>query len=169
MNRTQDTPAVLMEKLLRAVEAKDLTAIAGLYAEGAVLVDPHYPVPRMEGREAILEGLRWAFPKMKSFGFVVVHSFTSADGGKAVVEVDSHHVLEMGMKLDFSQVFVIETQDGLITRLRAYPPYGPGGVGALVLGLSRLWRRLRSAIGTATSVFKRKPRQGKGEKYDCKT
>src|SRR5207248_1861195 len=38
-------------------------------------------------------------------------------------------------------VTVIETRNGLITRLQAYPPYGPPGIGGLLVRLTRLvWR-----------------------------
>jgi len=50
-------------------------------------------------------------------------------------------VLKVGKKLDFPQIFVIETDGTRVTRLRAYEPYGPNGMGGVFLGLERLkWK-----------------------------
>jgi hypothetical protein len=46
--------------------------------------------------------------------------------------------LKGGRSLNFPQVFVFEVRDGLITRLQAYEPYGPGGMVGLFLGVQRL-------------------------------
>ena len=51
-------------------------------------------------------------------------------------------MLKNGIKLDFPQVFFVEVEDGKITGLRAYEPYGPNGIGGLFLGLSRLKLKL---------------------------
>lgn len=120
----------------------DLGAALAFFADDAVLIDPHYPVPRMVGKSTIADGLRWSFGQMKTFGFTVENYFESEDGKSAALEVETAHVLNAGMRLNFPQVFVVEVRDGLLTRVRAYEPYGPGGVGGIVLGLTRLWRRV---------------------------
>jgi len=130
------------ERNFAAVETKDADAVLRLFADDAVFIDPHYPTPRMVGKAAIAEGLRWAFTGMKTFGFTIVNFFPSEDGQSAAVEMATHHVLKSGMKLDFPQAFVMETRDGLITRLQAYEPYGPGGIGGLILKLTRLKRKV---------------------------
>ena len=43
-----------------AVEAKDLDMMMSLFADDAVLIDPHFSIPRMHGKAAITEGLRGA-------------------------------------------------------------------------------------------------------------
>ena len=134
----------LLQASLRAVEAKDLPALLALLDDGAVLVDPHYPVTRMVGQAQITDGLRWAFGAIERFRFETVHAFGSLDGGHAAVEVDCHHVLRGGRPLAFRQAFVADARDGRLTRLQAYEPYGPGGIVGLVLRLTRLGRRLRS-------------------------
>ena len=133
----------LLRAALRAVESKDLEGLRRLVAEDAVLVDPHYPAPRMAGWAAIEDGLRWSFGTIEAFRFDVVHEFGSVDGAHAAVEVDSDHVLRGGRRLAFGQVFVVDVRDGRIDRLQAYEPYGPGGLVAWVLRLTRLGRRLR--------------------------
>ncbi len=137
-----DTPLHdLVTRTFAAVEAKDLDAMVGVFAEDALVIDPHYPTPRMRGKPAITEGFRWGIAGMRSFGFTIEHYFESGDGQRAAVETASHHVLKQGMKLDFPQVFIFEATDGRITRMQAYEPYGPNGIGGLVLSLVRLKRR----------------------------
>lgn len=132
----------IVERTFSAVVAKDTDAVVRLFADDAVLIDPHYPTPRMVGKAAIAEGMRWAFTSMKTFGFTMVNFFPSEDGQSAAVEMETHHVLKGGMKLDFPQAFVIELRDGLVIRLQAYEPYGPGGIGGFILKLTRLKRKL---------------------------
>lgn len=131
-----------VQRLFDAFEAKDVDAALALFAGDAVLVDPHYPAPRMAGKAAIADGLRWAFRTLRTLRFTTLTYCASADGGHAAVEVASAHVLATGMALAFQQVFVVDTRDGLVTRLQAYEPYGPNGIGGLVLGLTRLWRKM---------------------------
>lgn len=133
----------LLEGALRGVQAKDTAALRALMAPDGVLVDPHYPTPRMVGWTAIEDGLRWAFGTIEAFGFEIVHRLESGDGRHAAVEVDCHHVLRGGRRLAFRQVFVADVEDGRIGRLQAYEPYGPGGLVGLVLRLARFGRRLR--------------------------
>lgn len=45
------------------------------------------------------------------------------------------------MKPNFPQIFVIESRDGLITRLQSYVPYSPPGIGGLLTKITRmLWK-----------------------------
>lgn len=132
----------LMERMFAAVEAKDLEGVLAFFTDDGVLFDPHYPTPKMVGKAAITDGLRWGFGTMKTFGFTIEKFYTGADGTSAAVEVASAHVLNAGMKLNFPQAFFMETRDGKITRLQAYEPYGPNGIGGVVLGVTRLTRRL---------------------------
>jgi ketosteroid isomerase-like protein len=134
-------PRDTVERIFGALEAKDLAAVLALFADDAVVVDPHYPVPRMAGKAAIAEGLRWAFGALKTMRFPIVTYCESEDGSHAAVEVATAHVAATGMRLNFPQAFFIDMHDGLITRVQAYTPYGPGGVGGLFLRVARLqWR-----------------------------
>jgi ketosteroid isomerase-like protein len=137
------TAPELLQAALRAVEAKDLPAVLDLLADEPALIDPHYPVPQMLGRAAITDGLGWAFGNIAEFRFETIQAYGSGDGAHAAVEVDCHHVLRGGRKLEFRQVFVVDTRNGRISRLRAYEPYGPGGLVGLILTITRLGRRLR--------------------------
>lgn len=132
----------IMEAAFEALIRGDKQATIDAFADDAVLRDPHYPVPEMRGKAAIAKGLDWGFGSLRSFGFVPVNVFELADGRSAAFEVDTHHVLKNGMKIDFPQAFFVEVADGKITSLRAYEPYGPHGVGGFFLALSRLKLKL---------------------------
>lgn len=131
----------LLRAALHAVESRDLARLREIVADDGVFVDPHYPVPRMTGWAAIGDGLRWSFSTIDTFRFDIVHEYGSSDGAHVAVEVDCHHVLRGGRALAFRQVFVADVREGRIVRLRAYEPYGPGGLVGWVLRLTRLgWR-----------------------------
>jgi ketosteroid isomerase-like protein len=103
----------------------------------------------MVGKAAIADGLEWAFGTLDKLGFTPTNYFEAEDGNSAAIEMATAHRLPGGRPLDFSQTFIVETRDGRITRLQSYPPYGPGGIGGLLLGLARLQRRFarRRATG----------------------
>lgn len=129
---------------LAALTAKDVEAAVATFASHGVLIDPHYPRPRMAGHTEIREGLQWVVAGMLELNFTVDSWFFGEDGTSAAVEVSSRHVLMSGRSLEFGQCFVVETADGRVIRWQAYEPYGPGGVGGLALGVSRLkFRRSR--------------------------
>ncbi|HEY8598949.1 MAG TPA: nuclear transport factor 2 family protein [Thermomicrobiales bacterium] len=132
----------LAERLFDAVEAKDLDGVLALFTEDGLLFDPHYPTPQMIGKSAITAGLQWGFGTMKTFGFTIENFYFGDDGQSAAAEVASAHVLKAGMRLNFPQAFFFEVRDGKFTRVQAYEPYGPNGIGGVVLGLTRLTRRL---------------------------
>ncbi|MEC9343739.1 MAG: nuclear transport factor 2 family protein [Pseudomonadota bacterium] len=132
----------IMEAAFDALIRGDKQATIDAFADDAVLCDPHYPVPEMRGKEAIARGLDWGFNSLRSFGFVPVKVFESADGSSAAFEVETHHVLKNGMKIDFPQAFFVDVAEGRITSLRAYEPYGPHGIAGIILGLTRLKRRV---------------------------
>jgi hypothetical protein len=143
----------LVESMFAGVQALDVGAATASMSDDVVLYDPHYPYPDMVGIVAVREGLAWAFTQMSSMRFDIDRWFFGADGTSVVVETSTHHVLKMGSKrLDFPQVFVIDTNGGTgdalrITRMRAYEPYGPHGSTGFGLkighGIYRLSRRHR--------------------------
>ena len=133
----------LVERTIKIVEKMDVDAVLALFAEDALFFDPHYPSPRMQGKAAIRAGLIWGFGSMQKMGFPITAYYESSDGKSAVVEVATAHVLQQGMKLNFPQVFVIDTRDGLVTRLQAFEPYGPHGIPGVALALTRLVRELQ--------------------------
>lgn len=136
------TARELLETVFKALEKNDKATTMACFADDAVLFDPHYPVPEMRGREAISKGLDWGLGSMRQFGFTPVRVHSSADGSEAAFEIDTHHVLKNGIKLDFPQAFFVEAKDGKIIGLRAYEPYGPNGIGGIFLALARIRQKL---------------------------
>ncbi len=131
----------LVTRTFATLEAKDLEAMMSVFAEDAVVIDPHFPMSQMQGKAAIEKGFREAMGGMEAFGYTPVNYFESENGQRAAVEMATHHVITRGMKRNFPQVFVFETAGGLITRLQAYEPYGPHGIMGMFLFLSRLFKR----------------------------
>lgn len=139
----------LIGRMFSAFEAKDLEAVLTFFAEDALLYDPHYPAPEMKGKAAIRQGLTWGLGNMEQPGFTIRHVWL--EGETAVTEVDTHHIFKGGMKLNFPQVFVVESRDGLITRLQAYEPYPPPGIGGLLTKVTRLIWRLQGKMPKVTT------------------
>jgi ketosteroid isomerase-like protein len=137
-------PEKLLRDILAAFEAKDLDRGLSMIAPDAVFIDPHYPQPEMLGRKAITRGMRWALGTLERPGFNIRRTWI--DGDTIVAEVDTHHVIRGPIEQKFSQVFVAETRDGKITYLRSYVPYGPHGIGGIILRLTRLAWRLRGRL-----------------------
>lgn len=133
-----------IEKVLNAFCAKDLELVMSFFAEDARVYDPHYPEPEMQGLAAIRRGFAWGLGNMEKPGFVIRHCWL--DGEKAVLEMDTHHVFKGGMEVKFPQVFVIEMQNGKITRLQAYVPYSPPGLGGVLTKLTRLKWKLQGKV-----------------------
>lgn len=131
----------LMDEMLAAFEAMDLDAVMGFFTEDAVLYDPHYPVPRMEGTAAIRQGLAWGLGNLVKPGFTIRHFWS--DGESGAVELDTHHIFKGGMEVKIDQIFVFELRDGKLKRLQSYVPYSPHGVGGILPKVTRLVWRLR--------------------------
>ena len=132
----------LVTDTFASLEAKDLEALMRLFADDVVLIDPHFPAPRMQGKAVVRESMREAMGGMLSFGYTIVNYCESENGRCAAVETATHHVIREGMQRDFPQVFNFEAADGRVTRLQAYEPYGPHGIIGAFLSLARLMRKL---------------------------
>lgn len=131
----------LVEDNLAAVSAKDTTAALSGFAYDGVLIDPHYPKPRMAGHTEIRNGLQWVFSTMRELNFTPLNWHFAENGERVAVEVSSRHVLATGRELTFEQCFVIDSKDGVIQRWRAYTPYAPNGIGGVVLSVERMRHR----------------------------
>ena len=69
----------LFKTFLDAVMSKDVDAALAMFADDAILIDPHYPQPRMRGRDEIERGLRWALDALEKPGFKVRNSAVNGD------------------------------------------------------------------------------------------
>ncbi len=134
-------PEALIRQLFTVLEARDLPAALAMFSDDAVIYDPHYPIPTMKGTAAIERGLTWGLGTLSQMGFTVNRVWV--DGTHCAVEVDTHHVLNNGMKLDFEQVFLFETQGDRITHLRSFVPYPPPGIGGWISTVTGWWWKLR--------------------------
>jgi ketosteroid isomerase-like protein len=132
----------LAHALFAALAGRDPAEISGLFTEDCVCVDPHYPEIEMRGRAAFDRGMEWGLGSIEQFGFSIVQAFESDDRMNVAIEVDTHHVLKGGKRLDFPQVFIVEARAGHIASLRAYEPYRPNGIGGFLLRLSHIKARL---------------------------
>ena len=129
----------LAQRLITSFEAKDMPAIMDCFANDAVMIDPHYPQVRMAGKAAIKQGISWVFSSMVKPSFTIKHLWFDEQSGS--IEVDTHHLFKGGMVIDVPQTFVMETREGLITRLQSYPSYKPHGIAGLLITLTGLvWR-----------------------------
>jgi len=124
--------------------AKDLVAALSFFADDAVLIDPHYPVPRMKGRAAIERGLKWGLASLETPGFSIRNRATQ--GALEFYEVDTKHKLKFGPTIAFDQVFVVEIRDDKIVRMQAYEPYPAPGIAGVVRRVSWLAWKLRGWI-----------------------
>lgn len=141
----------LIEELFDVLADRDPATISALFADDAVLFDPHYPQMEMHGRKAIDRGLAWGLSSIEQFGFTIVNSFESDDGTKAMVEVDTHHILKGGKPLDFPQVFAAEALDGKLIAVRAYEPYPPNGLGGFFIKLSHVAEKITHLVQSRAS------------------
>jgi SnoaL-like domain len=57
----------LITRTFATFEAKDLDAIMSVFAEDAVVIDPHFATPRMQGKATITEGFQGAMTGIRSF------------------------------------------------------------------------------------------------------
>ncbi len=135
--------------LMAAFSAKDLEGALAFFAEDAVVNDPHYPIPKMSGSDAIRQGFAWAFGNMKQPGFAIRQVWDNGRSG--AVELDTRHVFKAGVKSEFEQVFVFElNEDGKIKRLQSYVPYRPPGIGGVLVKIIGWIWRLRTSRGRNT-------------------
>ena len=131
----------LVTRAFATIEAKDLKAMMSLFADDAVVIDPHFPRSQMQGKAVITEAFREAMSGMRSFGYTIVNYCESENGQCAAVETATHHILKQGIKRNFSQAFIFEMANGHISRMQAYEPYGPHGIMGVFLFLVRLPQR----------------------------
>ena len=134
-------PSKMFEKLMNLMMERNLEAMLEMIHDDAVLIDPHYPVMRMEGKAAVTQGLTWGLETLVKPGFKVRQFYESKNGG--MVEVDTHHVLKGGMEVKFDQAFAFEVCDGQFIRIQAFVPYRQPGIGGWIPRITGFFWRLR--------------------------
>src|SRR5579884_2272984 len=63
--------AETVQTLFAAFERKNLSAVLALFADDALVYDPHYPQATMKGMKAIQRGLTWGMATLKQPGFTI--------------------------------------------------------------------------------------------------
>ena len=134
-------PSIMFETLLNLMMERNLEAMLDLIHEDAIVIDPHYPIERMEGKAAITRGLTWGLDTLGKPGFKVRQFYESENSG--MVEVDTHHVLKGGMEVKFEQAFAFEIADGKLIRIQAFVPYRQPGIGGWIPRITGFFWRLR--------------------------
>ena len=119
MNNTQ----AVARRMLEAIIAKDKDRILALFTDDAVFFDPHYPEATMRGKAAIAAGMDFAFGLLEQPGFTVLRTWQN--NGSVVLETDTHHFLINGAEMRFPQVFVVDVQEGRVSRWQSFTPYPP--------------------------------------------
>lgn len=113
-----------IEDVLRAFEERDAVAASEVYAEDGVFIDPHYPEAEYRGPAEVREALEWALENIVDRPGLTIRNVWEDDKTFAV-EVDTHHTMKDGREVDFPQVFIIESEDGQVTRWQSYLPFPP--------------------------------------------
>lgn len=113
-----------IEGVLRAFEDRDTATASEFWAEDGVFIDPHYPNPEYRGPDEIRGALDWALENIVEQPGLTIRTVWEDDTTFAV-EVDTHHTMQDGTEVDFPQVFIIESEDGQITRWQSYLPFPP--------------------------------------------
>lgn len=113
-----------IEAALAGMEDRDAVAATEFYAEDGVFIDPLYPEPEYRGPKEIQAAVEWALENVVDQPGFTIRNMWERDETFAV-EVDSHHIAHDGDTRDFQQVFIIESEDGKVTRWQTYLPYPP--------------------------------------------
>src|SRR5258708_2560208 len=86
MEQSDNSLHDLITHTFATIEAQDLEAMMSLFAEDAIVIDPHFPTPQMQGKAVITEAFRGAMSGMWSFGYTIVNYCESENGQCAAVE-----------------------------------------------------------------------------------
>jgi ketosteroid isomerase-like protein len=113
-----------IEGVLRSFEEGNTAEASEFWAEDGVFIDPHYPEPEYRGPDEIRDALDWALENIVERPGLTVRNVWE-NGESFAVEVDTHHVMKDGSDAEFPQVFVIEGEDGNVTRWQSYLPFPP--------------------------------------------
>ncbi len=110
--RTSTALQDLVSSTFATLEAKDIEAIMPQFVKDAVLIDPHFPKPRMQGKAAISKGLGEAMSGMRSFGYTIVNYYESENRQGTAVETATHHVLKFSpSRRSASAIFCAATRE----------------------------------------------------------
>lgn len=108
------------------------------FADDATLIDPHYPILEMRGKEMIKKGLTWGLKPLIKASFTTEKLWV--DGNEGAIKLITNHVFKGGNKLDTIQVFLFAFNDEKkITYLQSFVPYRPPGLSGLIPRITGLF------------------------------
>lgn len=113
-----------IEAVMTAFEDRDPAAASEFWATDGVFIDPHYPESAYHGREEIREALDWALENIVEQPGLTTRNVWEGDETFAL-EVDTHHTMKDGTEAEFPQVFIVEGENGQVTRWQSYLPFSP--------------------------------------------
>jgi ketosteroid isomerase-like protein len=120
-----------IEAVLKSFESKDINQVMSHFTDDAVLIDPHYPIIEMRGKEAIKKGLLWGLKPLISASFEIEKFWIT--GNEGAVKVETNHVFKGGRKISINQVFLFAMNDKKkIIYLQSFVPYRPHGLEGLM-------------------------------------
>jgi ketosteroid isomerase-like protein len=116
------------EAALGAFEAKDIEDASAVFAEDGVFIDPHSPNEEYHGPQGVRRALEWMFDNtIEQLDF---YRPQFLDGRDIVRHRSRTHQVTMdGSELAYPQVFVVEMDNGHVTRWQSYLPYPPAEKG----------------------------------------
>jgi ketosteroid isomerase-like protein len=127
-----------IEAIFKSFESKDIEQILPHFAEDAVLIDPHYPVTEMKGKEAIRKGLTWGLKPLVSASFKVDNFWVS--GNEGAIKMDTNHVFKGGKKISIMQVFLFSMNEKKeLVYLQSFVPYRPDGIDGIALKIIKMF------------------------------
>ena len=127
-----------LEAVFKSFESKDIEQIMTHFADDAVLIDPHYPIPEMKGKEMIIKGLIWGLKPLITASFNIEKIWVN--GNEGAIKVKTFHVLKGGNKVDIQQVFLFAFNDEKkLTYLQSFVPYRPHGLSGLIPRITGLF------------------------------
>ncbi|SEL77865.1 nuclear transport factor 2 family protein [Haloferax larsenii] len=120
--RNEDFSREDIDRIFEAWEDKDPVVPAEYWADDGVYIDPHYPESQYEGPEEVRRVLETSLQEIIAQPRLAIENLWK-DDDTFVVEVQTNHRMMDGSEVDYPQVFVIETEDGEITRWQSYLPF----------------------------------------------
>ena len=127
-----------VEAVFRSFESKDIDQIMTHFEDDAILIDPHYPIPEMKGKEMIIKGLTWGLKPLITANFTTENFWINGYDG--VIKVKTNHVFKGGNNLDTIQVFLFTLNENKkITYLQSFVPYRPSGISGFITRITGLF------------------------------
>ena len=129
----------LIQTLLNSFSNKEIETIMKYFDDESIFIDAHYPGTKLVGIKNIRRALEWSLKNVSEMKFTILNCWINDN--IASVEVLAEHKLKFGIKLNFREIFVIETKNEVVTRFEAFLLYSPNVFGKLIGNITNLiWK-----------------------------